>query len=396
MPYIAERIIPIPIEATRAYSTLLDVRAFRNLLSQKELLQPEKFARKLSELHALTRHNVETSLGERFNVELSKEGYQITNHLIFHPSYEEPFIEVIRRGQEYRWDNGSNDTRRENAEGVGFEKVQDLLTRPNVPSDEKIIVISPKGSQDSIYQHNFYDVYQKGQASQITMSRFTCKFSYDQFYEAAQMLDSLTDLPENPNDSDFLSSPLITYKSLVEINQTFSPQEDTMSQPEYAKLIEACALLINDYISNLSQNPQEYDAEKEYYRILRFACVYTGIGPQTYDVFARRSIIEEIRRPILLPRVALTIDRQTLSAVKTGCGISGQISSSFKILSLTRPFSVADFSKLGRNIEGEDDEEVIDFQCPGIKADGTKCTYIVRAYSGVRKCPQCGTEATCA
>lgn len=395
MPYTKERIIPILTEATRAYSTLLDVRAFRNLLSQKELLQPEKFVRKLSELQALTRHNVETSIGERFNVELFRENYQITNNLIFHPSYEEPFIEVIKRGQKYRRDNGSNDTRRENAEGVGFAKVQDLLTRPNVPSDEKIIVISPCGSQDSIYQHNFYDVYQKGQAGQITMSRFTCKFSYDQFYEAAQMLDSFFDLPENPNDADFLSNPLVTYKSLGEINQAFSPQEDTMSEPEYAKLIEACALFINDYISSLSQNPQEYIAEVAYSRILEFAHIYTGIGPQTYDVFTKRSIMKELHSPWPNQMMAY-IDKQALPAVKTGCGISGQISSSFKILSLTRPFSVADFSKLGRNIEDEDDEEVADFQCPGVKTDGTKCTYIIRAYSGVRKCPQCGLEATCA
>lgn len=386
MAYAAERIIQT--EATRTYSTLLDVKAYRNLLSKKDLLEPEAFRQEFLALENLTKHNVETAIGERFNVELFQETYQIKNDLIFHPSFKEPFIEVMRRGQKYRCDNGSNDTIRENAEVVGFEKVQDLLTKPNAQSDEKIIVISPHGCKNSIYQHNFFDVYQRDPNGQITMSRFTCKFEYMEFYEAAKLVDSITNLPQTPNDADFLSNPLVTYKSFEEIKQIFSPQEETMSNREYAKLIEACTPLIACFLNNLAQNPEEYVAELDYNRILKFAHIYTGIGPQTYDVFTRRSIIEEIRCPMPLPGVAFAIDRQTLPAVKTGCGISGQSSSSS-----IRPFSVADFSIFGKN--SEDEEEVTDFQCPGVKADGTKCTYIVRAYSGITKCPECGTEATC-
>ena len=51
--------------------------------------------------------------------------------------------------------------------------------------------------------------------------------------------------------------------------------------------------------------------------------------------------------------------------------------------------SVIDFSPFAEN------EDTSDFQCPGYKKDGVKCTYVVRYGSGIRKCPQCGMEATC-
>jgi len=87
---------------------------------------------------------------------------------------------------------------------------------------------------------------------------------------------------------------------------------------------------------------------------------------------------------------------QPIRVVSTGCGKSGGYGmeqnwpTSFSLL---QPFSVSEFA-LPDSLESN--EKVEDFTCPGTKPDGSKCTYIVRAYSGVKKCPECGTGATCA
>lgn len=366
-------------EASFAYNVRFDIEAYNQLHSLKEKLAPQQYDQELARLNDLTHHNLETALGERFNVELFQATYNIKNGQIIHPTYQQPFLDIIKRGQKYRMQAGSNDIKREQAEVEGFKKVQAILTNPDT-QDAKVVIISPKGNPNSIYQHNFYDIYERDENGQITMSRLTCKFSYQYFQEAANSLDPFTDLPENPTDSDFLKNPLSTYATMDEIQKAFSPQEETTTVEEYHRLIRTCNFLINTYIDSPSQ--KTLDALFNFAQSLERSDLYKGFSDRQFE----GPTLKEIDRIIAI------FGSMPVQPRATPCGLSGNSMSTVNgQLSTVNfwPFSVADFANFNEQ------EEVTDFQCPGRKKDGTKCTYVVRAYSGVNKCPECGMEATC-
>lgn len=363
-----ERVLIAP-EASLAYNTKLDIQAYQDLPASK-----------LNSLNQLTRFNVETSIGERFNVELFQTTYYLEDNLIKHPLYEEPFIERVKLGQKFRQQKGSTDIEREIAEVVGFEKIQRILTE-TVTDEAKVISISPRGTSSSIYQHNFFDVYQKNPDGTITMSRFTSKLTHDEFYQAAQKLDPFNDICQNPSDADFLANPLITYKSASEILEIMHPQEETMSRPEYQKLLEACTPLILNYIRTLEENPNEFLADKNYNAILKFADVATGFDQQITGVQDRQSIIRSISRPHELASTVNYLAAQTIRRVATACGQSGNSQGSFSFAGLFRPFSVAEFA-IGRSgcadCGGSEDH----FHCPG-------CGGQITSGLGITQCPHC-------
>src|SRR3989344_7209185 len=114
-------------EASLAYNTRLDVAAYRQLLSQKSHLGEEQFSQDLIRLNHLVRHNLETALGERFNTEMFCESYFVEDNQIYRHSFTSPFLEVIKKGQQFRQEKGSREVGRELAEIEGFAKVQELL-----------------------------------------------------------------------------------------------------------------------------------------------------------------------------------------------------------------------------------------------------------------------------
>lgn len=376
-------------ESALAYNTRLDVATYQNLLGQKRHLDPEQFAQELSRLNRLVSHNIETALGERYNAELFQENYFVRDEQIWSHTFNTPFLDVVKRGQQFRQQKGSREVGRELAEVEGFEKVQQLLTTDyRLPTT--VIVISPKGPGGSIYQHNFYDVYQKNQAGEITMTRLTRKFTYEQFYETAKIIDHENSLPQNPKDADFLKNPLKTSHTLDQIKNIFQPQENTMPLPEYKKLLEVCTPLNKYYVNCLIENPNEYEAEKNFRSIVQFAEIYTGNDIGNFDNATRLTIINSAQKTHELPYLIPQLSAPPIRQMATSCGIFG--SPSYTTDSLFRPFSVADFGNRSLNNKSEDKS---DFQCPGRKKDGSPCTYIVRYGSGTRKCPECGEEAKC-
>lgn len=298
-------------EAQLAYNFNLDVRAYKALLLQNGQIPPEEFAQRLISLNDLTRTNIETSIGERYNAELFQTPYQLINGRLKSPTYDIPFLDVIKKGQEYRQQTGSQDIEREKAEVAGFAKVEEAFASSELESDAKVIVISPKGVGDSIYGHNFYDLYQKDDQGQIIMSRYSSKNNYNEFSQAAKQIDPFSALPESPTDADFLKNPLVTYKNLEEIKNLMTPDEKTISLQELEKIIQDAMPLIQIYMQKLLENPSLVEAD-DYLNILK-ATHLSKNGQVLY--------INNIRQ-VFLP------------SVKTACGISGAQSG---------PFSVAEF-----------------------------------------------------
>ena len=328
-------------ERILGYDPLFDIEAYRRLQGLRLQVSVDEYNRLKNQLNTRTRHNLETALGERFKVELSQVIYQIQDGQLVSSEHDQPFLEIIKRGQKYRQENGSNDTLRELAEVEGFTKVQDLLVSGNWPLDAKIIVISPRSQKGSTYQHNFFDIYERKEDI-LTMTRYTTTAAYHQFRQAADKLDPFNDLADNPQDADFIKTPLTSYKSIEEILALFPPDAGVITRQDLERIIGICSQVILSYVNNPSQIA--------FSALLNFAdrITLTGSDPQT-DYSAK---------PYAITEIVNHFGHLPVRQVAAGCGIQ----SGFATVSSFSPFSVAEFTKGGCPECGGQTNH---FHCPG-------------------------------
>lgn len=276
---------------------------------------------------------LDTFLGERLNVLLSKNKYEIKNNLMYGEDMDEPFIEVIKRGVDYRRKaEGENrvDKKREEAEIEGFLKIQDALCNPNTQMGTMMLSISPKGSKESLYQHNFYDIFTLKQAQGkrfIEARRYSSALSYEEYKDKLKLLLHIVDAPD---DAYFLSHPVkidpstslrVFFENADQIHSYLHKNHDFMKIEDFEKILLSLEGLKREYI--IRRNPHILDA------IMNKADIKAGF----YDDF-------------IIPSTLLTVDqeidflgRQPVRPVAAGCGSSGSVSGDKKSF----PFSVSDF-----------------------------------------------------
>lgn len=182
-------------------------------------------------------------------------------------------------------------------------------------------------------------------------------------------------------------------------------QEERINQ----EIVETCTPFILSYIRTLTENPLNIEEIKLTFNTIFNVADETEKGIQKTKVKAALTLLKselkfassENLSPTALAIVSQQIDhygRQPVRTVMRGCpggqkgfSVTSQPDVLRDIAKLLGVKSVVDFATLF----DDEDEEVTDFQCPGYKKDGSKCTYVVKAYSGVSKCPECGAGATC-
>ena len=363
------------------YEPLFDTQAYRALLDRKSSLSTEEFKRRQIQLDTRTRRNLETALGERFNVELSQVIYRIENNQLVSDEHDEPFLEIIKRGQQYRKENGSGDIGREMAEVTGFERILQILTDPDF-ADAKIIVISPRGSQNSIYQHNFFDLYQSqktqnaqneaGPRSVVMMTRYASNATYEEFRQATEQIDPFNSLPQDPTDADFLKTPLITYQESAGIAKIMHRDEKTMTRKDLQRLIAKVTPLIDAYINEPS--PKTYNA------ILNFADAIIFAGHET-----DKHKLQFLQSPALTSTEGLIrlYGNLPVRMVAAGCGPQGGFGQSATLALVNSPFSVSEFGVKTTSVE--DEYGTLEIHCEECGA-----TYNRSSGKLEEKCRRCG------
>lgn len=349
------------------YEHQFPVDDYGRLRSQRNTLSEGEFVRRSNQLGQRTGHNLETALGERFNLQISKVKYYILDDQLISEEHDEPFLEIIARGQKYRQEHGSTDIGREKAEVEGFQKAQNILTDPQY-KDAKIIIISPKGKTASMYQHNFFDIYEK-QGDEIIMTRYASKSSYSQFLGSANYLDPFNSIGEKPTDADFLQNPLITYKSEEEIINNMNLDEKAMDEKTYQHLIETISALKLNYINALANGDLAL-AEKIFIATLNFS---DEIVLKTNNVESRDQLLN--RQPeAIIAAYSTFAPRQVMA----GCGLQAVFAAANpdRFLSSIFPASVSEYSDTG------------DFPCP-------RCGHMITYGSDTKECPVCRLPATC-
>ena len=269
---------------------------------------------------------VETALRERFQTAKSPINYLIDkeNSLRNELLPKEPFTLVLERGIEYRKENGSQETEREESELLGFRKIQEHLLNPKTKQGSKMIVISGTGIiEETAYPHNFVDIYEKTKDESeqvvIKMTRMASGIDHSQYAEKALLFNpSYFDEFTGNIDAWFLANPIPVHpQAKLEtpddiFEQIFEKKKGTMREEEFEKLFEECLPIIFNYINILCG---------EEYRPREIAVAFNAIlnkadscraGEKTYQVPIFNDVEQE----------AEWLGSQPVRQASAGCGIS--------------------------------------------------------------------------
>lgn len=333
-------------------------------------------------LNAYIKMQLETHIGERLHVGISKLDHQIKDGQIWPENIGEPMLKMMKRGRGYRWNIGKPvDFARESAEVFGFEQIQSVLVNESTPEGTMMLSISPQGDikNGSIYTKNFYDVYQKTKDG-IASYRFTSGLTPNESQQKVKQFDKRYYVSQVPHDHEFLSQPI-----KLDPNTSFlsTPQEvhdymhkahEHMNYEEFKRVVEACAPFITSYINNLCENPHDnIQQERIFNALLNYADIAAG-KVQGGVIFQNDSYV---RLWIPSPVDIQLLSNMPVRHVSTGCGSSGSsIIGNTSSSGYLSQFSVVE-SSTGLSIGNEW------FKCP-------KCTYKASGPIGERPCPGCG------
>ena len=296
---------------------------------------------------------IDTFIGERLNVLLSKNKYEIKNNLMFGEDMDEPFADVIRRGVDYRRiveGEDRIDRKREEAEFEGFLKIQEVMSNPNTPLGTMMLSISPQGSEKSLYQHNFYDIFTLkedppagGGRRFVEARRYSSALTVDEYKEK---LRPLYDLNEDADDVYLLGHS-------VQINNNFFRNAEEihayLHKNHRFKELEKFQEIINGYL---------YRKAKQKYIETRDPIYLDAM----MNIADRQAGLVKANKYVSLigPNMELNMDRtirdigkETVRPVAAGCGPSSSVSQDSK----SSPFSVSDFAETDKYGERK-------FECP--------------------------------
>lgn len=355
---------PIHQERIVAYEPSFDRKAYET----KDLKDREK-------LDAYTKTQLETHLGERFNVLLSTTRYEIKNEKIYGENTNEPFMQILQRGVDYRHKFGNFvDWKREEAEVESFNIIEKTLLSKDARVGEMMLLVSPPGGENSIYKHNFYDVFslkEDEKGKYIEAIRYSSSLTNDEY---AQKLKPIKDFGKDVKDFDFLASPIkvdAKFKSADDVHKYLHKNHEFITKEEFDQITAVVAPLITSYINTLSEKPFDQRLQLlTYNAILNKADIVLSLVRHKDKQKLVRDYI--IQSQMSAKTDIFMFGNKPVRVVSTGCGSSGGFNVTNNLNVTFSPFSVSEFANK-KNQEW--------FSCP-------KCNYKANGPVG-NICPGC-------
>lgn len=266
------------------------------------------------------KRQIETHIGERLNALLSQTIYDVRNGKIFGEGETEPFLDVMKSGVGH---GKPQDLEREEAELVGFAKIEKILGDLRTLDETMMVSISPKGKDGSNYQHNFYDVFTK-RGNQIEARRYSAGLSWTEFGDLAKQLG----FAKQVDDVSFLANPIEVkdenLKTPDSVHGYFHKEHGYLSEEDFNLILKVCLPFVLSYADNpsgVSFNAALNIADQA---MRNFPEIKSG----------KLIYLNKVTNSIILEWGKLPV-RKTM----TGCGSSGGASIESK------PFSVSDLAE---------------------------------------------------
>lgn len=160
---VPENVVIFPVEIEAPVHKTFEITLEEGHAAQvnaSKVVSFETYEKEREDFLAYTPTQLEKLLGERFHVLLSEYRYNIKDGQLWGEHLNEPFINSIKRGRDYRRVDGGNpaDFAREDAEVIGFEKIEAVLTDPDIPIGTTMLSFSPPSGS---YVENFRDEHRK-------------------------------------------------------------------------------------------------------------------------------------------------------------------------------------------------------------------------------------------
>lgn len=408
----------------KQYDADFDTQAYLQILKMR-FSDPKEYTRRKEQLDAYIDKNLITSIGERLQVLLSKRTDRIIDGKIYPANSDESMREIILRGIEWCKKNGStpHDQLREEAELIGFEKIERGLTDPNTKVGTTYLFLSQPGGEGSQYQKNFYDIFtlaeENGQRV-VKYRRYSSSLTQKDALERLRQMGGRGEIPENPTDIDLLANPVRFdpehhFSDPDAIHQFLHVDHNALSEKEFEEIVDIFSPYRRKYIELLSNDPNNIrmrnlllnaminvadDAEKRIKE--RKQHRENNIYPPLYYTASEREIMFFGTRQVI--------------AKDTGCRMSGGFSlGPYGIVNGSLGvYSVYDIGFALTSLRPEDDPNLCrcggsspHFHCPGSKTiieedkDGKKrtkkidCKNKIIVGLGIVRCPECGEGKKC-
>lgn len=355
--------------AMEAYNVSFDRKAFREASPYKK-----------NDLIAYTEKQLITHVGERLNVVLSKGRLNIKEGHLVGENTDIPLLEMMQRGRDYRRKHGKKvDFPREDAEVIGFNKIQRLLVDENTPVETMIISVSPRGREGSSYTHNFYDIFtlKEDESGRYVESRryasaLTAKESVQKLKEIV-----LGDEIPLPNDVSLLANPILISKGIIssaqELHLVLHKDHPCVNEEEFNRVIVFNKAYRQEYLRALVENPDDPDLKYLYNAVLKNADKLAGKDGSENNGTV---VFVDLNRGITKEQI-IEVGKGPVRQVMTGCGSSGAAEED-------SAYSVSQFG------DDSDEKGSLRFICP-------KCKQINRRPRGevIPNCQKCGGDVSC-
>lgn len=318
-----------------AYSPFLDSSAYSGVdLVERRKIKP------------YTRKQIETHVGERFNVVLSTVRYDLKNGHMYGQNTNEPAIEMFKRGVG-REGSTQTDIKRELAEIIGFEEADRDFPDPKTKLGKKRISISPPSGS---YQHNFYDVftlledsngryvearrYSSGLSAEQTVSRFKEKGLIGESYKSDPEYTLSHPIEIEADDANFPDADSI--HKFLHVDHDFATEE------ELRQIHEINGSLYTSYINTLVNNPFaiediliNYDAI-----LVQSDIAFEAIRRNDQSFLKALKLKSQFSYPT--KNELKIMAAQPVRKAMIGCGFSGGLSGGMGMETMSSPFSVLD------------------------------------------------------
>lgn len=289
---------------------------------------------------------METHLGERFNVNLSQYEYDIKDGKMYGRDMDEPFEDSIRRGIERRKKAGNPvDRAREEAELTGFSKIQSVLLDPETPVGTMMLSVSPSGGEESTYQNNFYDVFtlrQLGTLRYIETKRYTSGLDIDDYREKLSVF-GIIEIDESDPAAYLLANPIEITNAITpdDLHHYLHRDHGFVDKETFEIVKKHCKGIAQAFAKSLIDQPEDEKLHKDLFNsyLNKADEIFERIKSEGRQIWDK---IEPINTAFMVNQDVEKYSQKEVKKVMTGCGMSGGFESSGK---KTAVFSVSEFGK---------------------------------------------------
>lgn len=408
--------IPQEFSGILKYNPRHDIQDYLDLKNLEGKIRADQYIEFLIQTNARTSRNLEKALGERAVVTRSTFRYSVNPEgLLVSDDYQEPVVQRFRSGQKFLAENGSNETEREAAEIEGMEEVQRILAQGE---NTTLVIASPRSkdckhdkdenptdeSEDIMYHDNVFYVFVQNDGV-TTGTRYHSNHTNEGFLNALSKIDpdypTLTEGDEVPT-AHLLANPAQTTESVDRILEKFALDKRTKPSDIVQSAVEDCMPMILSYIQVLATNPTDLENVK-----LHINAIFNNFDRELKQLEQQKTVralngFQERKAAILdkpyfpvfasIQQKIQRLGRLPVEPSTRGCPGKQQ---GFALSSALATFgnsidavSVADFAPFN-NLFSTSEEDKSDFPCP-------QCGFMITYGAGIKQCPDCGLEATCA